>query len=83
MKTKNEIHSVKIFAGTAWQAGVIKSMLEGENIEAFLEDEFVGTIVPWWAAPGGAGAVKVIVSSLDADKARPIVAAYEKSLREE
>lgn len=82
MRAKTEIESVEVFAGTAWQAGMVKSMLGAESIDAFLKDEYVGTIVPWWAAPGGANAVKVIVSSVDATRAREIVADYEKNLKE-
>jgi hypothetical protein len=47
--------------------------LEGKGIPARLEDEFVGMIAPYAAAAGGAGAVKVIITTRDVDKARPIV----------
>jgi hypothetical protein len=83
MKKHDDITPVQVFAGTAWQAGVVKSMLEAEGIEAFLKDEFSGTIVPWWVAPGGANAVKVLVTSTDEERARPVIMAYEETLHEE
>lgn len=82
MKTDNEINPIEVFDGTAWQAGMVKSLLENAEIEAFLKDENMGTLSPWWTAPGGAGSVTVYVSKLDYDKARLIVDEYEKNLNE-
>jgi len=41
-----------IFVGTAWEAGIVKSLLENAEIEALLKDEIMGTLNPWWTAPG-------------------------------
>lgn len=76
MKTNKGIEPVEVFAGTSWQAGIVKSMLENEAIQAFFKDEMVGTLNPWWTDAGGAGPVKVMVSNLDVDKAKSIVEAY-------
>ena len=62
---------------------MVKSLLENAEIETFLQDELTGTLAPWWTAPGGAGSVRVIVSSLDFDKARSVIFEYEKNRREE
>jgi uncharacterized protein YciI len=70
---------VEVFAGTAWEAGFVKSLLENEEIEAFLMDEIVGTLTPWYTAPGGAGAVRVVVSSLDQSRARQVVDGFERN----
>jgi len=35
MKAKKEIHPVKIFAGTAWQAEMVKSLLEDVEMGSF------------------------------------------------
>jgi len=72
------MNPVEVYAGTAWQAGMVKSLLENAEIEAFLKDEIIGTLSPWWTAPGGAGAVKVFVSDRDWDKAKEIVEVFEK-----
>jgi hypothetical protein len=77
MKTDKESIPVEIFAGTAWQAGMVKSLLENAGIYAFLKDELIGTLNPWCAEPGGAGAVKVFVSELDYDQGLAIAEEYQ------
>jgi len=78
MKSKNGIEPVEVFAGTAVQATMVKSLLENAEIEAYLKDEFTGVLYPWHTSPGGVGAVKVIVSNVDQEKARMVVDEYEK-----
>lgn len=80
MKLSNENEPVEVFAGTSWQAEMVKSLLENLEIEAFLNDGIVGTLAPWWAAPGGAGSVRVFVSGKNYNKAKLIVGEYEKNL---
>jgi hypothetical protein len=80
MNKDDEIESVEVFAGTAWQAEMVKSLLENAEIEAYVIDEIIGTLSPWWTAPGGAGSVKVVVSSVDCEKARSIVEEFEKNI---
>lgn len=80
MDLKNEIRSVLVFAGTATQAAMVKSLLENAEIQAFLKDEIFGTLEPWVADAGGAGPVKVIVSSADAERAQLVVEEYEKNI---
>jgi hypothetical protein len=70
---------IEVFAGTTWQARMVKSLLENSEINAFLKDEHLGTLNPWWVAAGGVGAVKVFVSSLDHEKAKFMVEEYEKN----
>jgi hypothetical protein len=65
--------STVIYSGNIVQADLLKCLLEGAGIPARLEDEFVGMIAPYAAAPGGAGAVKVIVAAGDVERARRIV----------
>jgi hypothetical protein len=52
--------------------------LEGEGIQATLEDEFLGMIAPYLSSPGGTQPVKVVVSTSDAEKARPNVEDFVK-----
>jgi hypothetical protein len=61
-----------VYSGNIVQADILKSVMEGEGIEAFLEDEFIGMIAPY-VSPGGAGAVKVVVLKSRLDRARAIV----------
>jgi len=78
MDKKDNIRSVIVFAGTAMEAAMVKSLLENAEIQSFLKDEVLGTLQPWVTSPGGAGAVKVIVSSADAEKAKMVVEEYER-----
>jgi hypothetical protein len=82
MKASKEIEPVEVFAGTAWQADMVKSLLANAAIEAFLVDEILGTLSPWWTSPGGSGAVKVFVSNMDYDRAKLVVDEYQDNLRE-
>jgi hypothetical protein len=80
MNINKQIKPIEVFAGTSMQASIVKSLLENAEVEAFLKDEIIGSINPWHAAPGGAGAVKVFVSSADFEMAKQIVAEYESNL---
>ena len=83
MKTDKGINPVEVFAGTAVQATLVKSLLENAEIEAYLKDEFTGTLYPWHTTPGGVGAVKVFVSSIDHGKARIVIDEYERNLKKD
>jgi hypothetical protein len=79
MKINDDIEPVEVFSGTSWQAEMVKSLLENAEILTFLRDENTGSLAPWYTAGGGAGSVKVIVSSRDFDQARLVVSEYEKN----
>jgi len=68
---------VEIFSGTAWEAALLKSLLENAEIETFLKDEIRGTMIPWHVSPGGVDPVKVVVSSKDAEMALQVVREFE------
>ena len=74
---------VIVFAGDTFQASHAKNALENNGIHAFLKDEFTGSIAPWHSAPGGAGAVKVIVSERDREKALQIIQEFMDNNTEE
>lgn len=79
MKTNKEDDLVEVFAGPSIDAEIVKSMLADIGIEAFLKDEFMGTIAPWHTSPGGVAAVKVIISGQDADRAKEVVETFTKN----
>jgi len=72
---------VEVFAGTIMQAQILKSLLEDSEIEAFLKDEIMGSMAPWYSSGGGAASVKVIVSQNDYEKAALVVAEFEKNIK--
>ncbi len=72
---------VIVFGGTAWEAALVKTMLEDEEIEAFLKDEILGSYDPSQITPGGAGSVKVVVSNIDVERAKEIVERYYQNIK--
>jgi hypothetical protein len=79
----NETEAMEVFAGTIWQAEMVKSLLNDEGIEAYLKDEVNGTMFPWIVAAGGSGPVTIVISGADAEKALSIVERYEDNLKAE
>jgi Putative prokaryotic signal transducing protein len=67
-----------VYSGSIVKADLLKCLLEGEGIQAFLEDEFIGMIAPYLSSGGGAGAVKVLVAKSDMDQALAIVKSFMK-----
>ena len=81
MEPNNDIEPVEVFAGTTWEAGLVKSLLEDAEIEAFMLDENTGTLAPWYTAGGGAGSVRVVVANIDFIPAKAIVDEFEGNIR--
>ncbi|MBP1638706.1 MAG: hypothetical protein H6Q17_289 [Bacteroidetes bacterium] len=81
MTQDSELNPVEVFAGTSWEAGMLISLLADNEIDAYFNDEIVGTVAPWVAVPGGAGAVKVVVATKDYEKAMEIVAKFDATLQ--
>jgi ADP-ribose pyrophosphatase YjhB (NUDIX family) len=67
---------VVVHAGNAIETGFVKSLLEEYGIPAVLHDEMMGTIAPWYIAPGGVGAVKILIAPRDYERARAIIAEF-------
>ena len=67
---------VVVYSGTYSQAGLIQGLLEAQGIRAFLQNEFLGSLAPWYLGPGGVDAVQVVVAEHDAENAREVVAAF-------
>lgn len=80
MSENQEINPVVVFVGTAWQAGMVKSLLEDAGIEAFLLEHARATYNPGWNLPGEGGSVRVMISDLDLSEAKPIVESYVSNL---
>ena len=80
---EDKTNSAEVFAGTGWQAEMVRNLLENERITSYLKNEIIGTILPFGTSPGGVGAVKVIVSEELKERALVVVNEYLNNLREE
>lgn len=81
MKADKDNNPVEVFSGTQWQAEMVRSLLENATIDSFIEDGIMGTLGPWWTAPGGAGAVRVFVLESNYEKAKAIANEYDANLK--
>ncbi len=70
---------IEVFAGNIIEAGMVCSLLESAGIHAYLKDEIMGTMHPWFVSAGGVGAVKVLVSALDSEEAKLVIDNYRDS----
>jgi hypothetical protein len=77
MSDSDKIRMVEVFAGSAWEAALVKSLMDNAEIPAFLKDEIRGTTMPWQVEPGGFFAVKVMVLEDNVQVAREVVADFE------
>jgi len=78
-ETEDDDLPVEVFSGAMWECGMVKSMLEDAGLEAFLNNENLGNVAPWIAAPGGLGAVNVVVAKHDFQTASAIVQKFIKN----
>ena len=62
---------VTVFAGTAWQAELIKGMLDANDIPCAIMDETIGAITSSYAGFGKG--VLVVVNEEDKEKALEII----------
>jgi hypothetical protein len=79
MEPNHETNPIEVYDGNLMQISIVKSLLENADIEAFVKDEYMGTLKPWVTAGGGAGAIKIFVAKADEEKARQVIADYEKN----
>jgi hypothetical protein len=77
MKTNDENDLISVYSSTFMEVHMIKSMLESSGVETFIKDEYMGTLAPFDAAAGGAGAVQLITRRKDYDAARRVIEEYE------
>jgi hypothetical protein len=63
-----------VYSGNIVQVDLLKSILEGSGIQCVLEDEYVGTMRPYFI-PGG---VKLLVAASDVEKARRVAENFIK-----
>jgi len=69
----NQAELVAIYVGEQWQATIVKELLDDNGINAFIENELMGSIAPWQIAAGGMASVTVMIASSDYVLAKPLV----------
>ncbi len=77
MGTKENKPLMKVYAGTQWQAEIIKGLLEANNIPAMLADKSPTSAM----MPDIGGSVLVLVNELDAPLAEKLIRENEKHVK--
>ncbi len=67
MKKNNDERLVQVFAGTLWQAELIKGLLDSNNIPCDIKDNTIGAVTSSYA--GLDGDVVIIVNKEDEQRA--------------
>lgn len=64
---------VEAFAGDSFQASYVKSVLDENKIESFVQNQNMGTIAPWYVSAGGLNPVSIFVLDENFDTARLLI----------
>ncbi len=72
MSNVNEEKLVQVFAGTLWQAELVKGLLDSNGIPCDIKDNTIGAVTSSYA--GLDGDVLVIVNETDEERALEIIA---------
>ncbi len=70
----------EVFEGSAWEAGLLKSILEDNDIEAIMTEAFS---LPWNTIPTKGASAKIFVALDDLEHAREIVDEYYTNMQKE
>ena len=70
----------EVFEGSAWEAGLLTSMLEDNEIETYMTQAYS---LPWNSLPVKGAAAKVFVALKDLEKAEAIVDEFHQNLNKE
>jgi len=75
---EDELAPYEVFDGTAWEAGLLKSILEDNEIETILKDS---SFAPWNLYPVRSGTVKVFVALKDFERAKIVVEEFISNMK--
>jgi hypothetical protein len=79
-KEDDEQAPYEVFEGSAWEAGLLKSILEDNEIENIIHE---GYSLPWNNLPLKGAAAKVFVALKDVERAKAIVDEYYSNMKKE
>jgi hypothetical protein len=80
MEDDDSLSPYEVFQGTAWEAGLLKSILDDNEIEAFIKDV---SVLPWNTFPVLSNSAKVFVANKDLESAKEIVKEYYSNMQTE
>jgi hypothetical protein len=75
---EDELSPYEVFDGTAWEAGLLKSILEDNEIETILRE---ASFAPWNLFPVRSGTVKVFVALKDFERSKILVEEFYKNMK--
>jgi hypothetical protein len=75
-----ELTPYEVFEGTAWEAGLLKSILEDNEIETYVTEAYQ---LPWNNIPVKGAAAKVFVALKDFERAKAIVDEFYTNMEKE
>ena len=67
---------VELYDGSLFECQMLKNLFENAGIESYLKDELIGTRSPGWRPGGG---VKIMISDINYEKAKPVVTEFERT----
>jgi len=80
IKEDKEQAPYEVFEGSAWEAGLLKSILEDNEIEAYMTEAYA---LPWNTIPVKGAAAKVFVALKDFEQAKAIVDEFYTNMEKE
>jgi hypothetical protein len=79
-KEDKDLAPYEVFEGSAWESGLLKSILEDNDIEAYMTQDYQ---LPWNAVPVKGAAAKVFVALKDLEQAKAIVEEFYSNMEKE
>jgi len=80
MQEYDPLSPFEVFDGTAWEAGLLKSILDDNEIESILKDV---SFLPWNAVSVRSTSMKIFVAYRDLEKAKLIVDEFNMNMKRE
>lgn len=79
-KEDKSLAPTEVFEGTAWEAGLLKSILEDNEIEVIMSQEYS---LPWNLIPTKGASAKVFVARENLEQALAIVEEFYSNMHKE
>jgi hypothetical protein len=70
----------EVYSGSLIEATMIREMLRDYNIEAFILNEFEGTMAPFRTSPGGTDPIRLTVGSDQYDQAMVYIKEFNENI---